>query len=68
MSDIQNIKWSSDGKIPFEECIDDIHVYEFHEHGDSLSVENSICKCGKTKWVFETCPHCKQKRGKAIDI
>jgi hypothetical protein len=69
MSDIQSIKWSSDGKTPFEECIENIHVYEFHECGNgSLSVENSICKCGKTKWVYEVCPHCNQKRGKAVNV
>jgi len=64
MSDLRSIRWSSDGKIPFEKCFEDIHVYEC-----SIGCpENTICECGKTKWVFEVCPHCNQKRGKAISL
>jgi hypothetical protein len=62
MPDIQNIiHWSSDGKYPvYDECVDDIHVYK------SVKPENAICKCGKTKWIYEVCPHCNQKRGKVV--
>lgn len=66
MSDSQNtniVRWSSDGKIPFERCVEDIHVYEC-----TGSSENAICECGKTKWVFETCSHCNEKRGKAVEL
>jgi hypothetical protein len=57
--------WSSDYKVPpYEECVEDIHVYS----SSSKEIEGTVCQCGKTKWHFVKCEHCGQNMGKPESI
>ena len=70
MNEITGIVWSSDGKTPYDQCIDDIHVFRI------LPVEGimiydpaeTVCQCQKTVWRFIKCEHCGESRGKAREI
>jgi len=58
-----DICWASDGKLPDDKCVGDVHIY----YGwDNLSSEGIVCQCGKTKWHLDACPMCGHTNGKPI--